>query len=85
MMHDRVRMAVVRIDRWILGRLLQFPDGVTVQSVHFDPLKDVLFLRVEGDQMPPVNEGDELRVIRPSYCEHHAGDKVVVELLSMGV
>jgi len=63
------RAAVIAIDRRRLSKLLDLPEDVTVESVHFDVCTDLLLLRAEGPMLPLVHDGHQLQRIRPTYAD----------------
>lgn len=74
------RAAVLQIDRRRIGAVLDLPEDITVASIHFDPEKDALLLRLEGSMLPPVPDGCVMRRVNAHYQKRVAepGETVTV-------
>lgn len=67
MTDEPTRMAAVCISRQMLRAFLQLPEDAVIQSVHVDPVRDQIVLRVDHSSFAPVKEWEPLVPFTPRY------------------
>lgn len=74
------RVALAQINKAGFARLLMLPPGNRVRNVYWDVVRDLLFVSIEGPDMPPAGpEGSPLVPMAMRYELHDPtpGDKIV--------
>lgn len=61
--------AIIEVDFFLLGKLLNLPEGQRVTKAIYSIARDSMLVRVEGEGLPHVADRNEAPMIRPVITE----------------